>query len=1051
VPNFALLLLLGCPADPTDVVPPDQVAPDVLINEVQSKNQSTQLDPANTECPEYDDWIEILNTTDTEQDLSGLHLADESGERYDFPSETLASGARFMVWADDQPQQGPNHAPFKLSKDGELLQLMFGDTTVDEVLVPELADDVAWARYPDASSTWIEREPTPDEANSRQLPDDPCFAVDGFDDHGYPCIPDREGFFALAGSRTDLSVVKFDVFNFDDDATRRVSFVDTDFYKLHDQYYIYTVLNGQPFGSLDKYPTYAGDFAEWADLEAFARVVDLEALFEKDQLRWTGDRLFSRYFYDEINGADRELGVGTLVYRDATETREELWAFELEFGDDIVYEELVVYFETLEAAGPPEFANLQWLIRSTKQEDTALEMEAQGLPYSDRLVRYTDLAVQGEVEVYNPGMTGGPVHMVRAGQDGLEDANSRQIVVLGEVPDYLPPCAGLITSVPQTPLSHISLLARSRGIPNAYVAGITEDPAWDAWRRVHAKVVIEATPDHELQVEQMSPDDWSTWTDLLELSDPVLQTVDPETLPWSIDLEAAADMLTLRPEVGGKAAGMRQLLVEPTLDPPDSPLGITIRGYHAHIDQIDWLKQLLDAHPFKKNSDPKIRYLVLEGQAAFDTRYTGGTDAVERDAFLDGHPIGERAGDLARGDGLRGYIDALPMPAEVEEALLADVEAQFAYLPVEQGLRFRSSSNVEDIEGFNGAGLYTSHTGFWEPGGDQLSVSDAIVRVWASYWNSEAFEERNGAGIDHLQGAMGVLVHPRFDDEYERSNHVLTVSLLPDGTWEMLANAQIGNISVANPPTTCPAVLPEQSRITSAGVERLSESTEVASGEQVLTDDQLMALFEQSKAVTSAWLAAENEPLSDTHRRSVLTLDLESREMDAGWPLGSSSGARLVLKQARSLEPSTSHLPSDITELPVPQDVLARALAVDSTTCAGDTLEYRVVSVKTDPFQLPDVGYGNDPFVATVDLVALEEIAALGWAAGDGLSFDSVDADAVLTQSGRLTLDWLEGSFTADGDWTLEVDGSAADGGPVICTNTVLWSSSDNFLLSLLY
>ena len=34
---------------------------------------------------------------------------------------------------------------------------------------------------------------------------------------------------------------------------------------------------------------------------------------------------------------------------------------------------------------------------------------------------------------------------------------------------------------------------------------------------------------------------------------------------------------------------------------------------------------------------------------------------------------------------------------------------------VETALRFRSSSSVEDIEGFNGAGLYTSYTGYLHP------------------------------------------------------------------------------------------------------------------------------------------------------------------------------------------------------------------------------------------------------------------------------------------------------------------------------------------------
>ena len=49
--------------------------------------------------------------------------------------------------------------------------------------------------------------------------------------------------------------------------------------------------------------------------------------------------------------------------------------------------------------------------------------------------------------------------------------------------------------------------------------------------------------------------------------------------------------------------------------------------------------------------------------------------------------------------------------AEITESL----ETTFGDYAETQGLRFRSSSSVEDIEGFNGAGLYDSNTGFLQP------------------------------------------------------------------------------------------------------------------------------------------------------------------------------------------------------------------------------------------------------------------------------------------------------------------------------------------------
>jgi phosphoenolpyruvate synthase/pyruvate phosphate dikinase len=58
--------------------------------------------------------------------------------------------------------------------------------------------------------------------------------------------------------------------------------------------------------------------------------------------------------------------------------------------------------------------------------------------------------------------------------------------------------------------------------------------------------------------------------------------------------------------------------------------------------------------------------------------------------------------------------------------------------PFTQKLRVRSSTNNEDLEGFNGAGLYDSFT--HKPKEGQLINS--VKQVWASLWTERAFEER---------------------------------------------------------------------------------------------------------------------------------------------------------------------------------------------------------------------------------------------------------------------------------------------------------------------
>jgi len=1043
-------ILLGCPPPPTPPLPRGGL----VINEIMSDNRTSIADPANPECPEFDDWVEVLNIGTQPVELGGVELRDRNGV-FVFEPGALDAGERVLVWTDGQPEQGTLHAPFGVSKDGEPLWLADGSMVLDEVEVPALGPDESWARLKDGGAEFgITDRPTPGEPNGRQLPDDPCFVPDsGFDDHAYPCISERESFLALSGGRAGVAVVKFDIFSFSDPARRRIAYVDSQFYTLHDQFYIFTVVNGQVFEGLTEYPSFAGSFPTWKAVDDWAHSVDLESIFPREQIRFSGERLYSPYFYNSINGSPREVGVGTVVFREATETREELWAFELEAGDDIRPADLAVYFQMLESSGPPEFAEIVWLVRSGAQEAVAQQVEAAGGPLASRIMRYTELSEPGEVEVYNPGITAGRAFMVRTGEEGLEDSRNEFILVVDEIPDYLPPCRALITAVPQTPLSHVSLLARSRGIPNLYVAGITTDPAWDAWKRVRSPVAIEAT-EQGLRVVQLENSEFAQWTALLETTPPELVSVDPAGLPWTVDLAAAEPMLELRPIVGGKAAGMRQLLATPGIDTPDTPLALTTRAYHAHMDGLPspagspdpgWVARMLDAPPFLSTLDAPLRFAVLEGRAAYDARYPAALDADRIDNFLSLLPPGNPTGDLARGDGLRGHVARSPLDPGVSDTLLADLQQQFAALPAGQGLRFRSSSTVEDLEGFNGAGLYISVTGFLDPA-DGRPADEAIRQVWAAYWGAEAFEERRRAGINPLDGGMAILVHPRFDDGFERANAVITLTRLPDGSSQMQVNAQIGSISVANPPTTCPPVLPEQILVTEAGIERLSPSSETA--DPVLSDPELLDLYDQTRAAVDGWLFEENSAVAPERQRAVLTLDLEARAMLSGW--AGSTTDRLVIKQARSLDPSPAGLPVSVRDLAAPEDLLGRASRIRRTECTSDALRVVADSLNTDPLQPPEMGYADTPFIIAVEVAALAELPGV-WAAGEGALWSHLDL-----ASGQITTDgidievadgWLQ---AGDSGWALDLDGQVASGGPMSCTTTTLWASPDDFLLQIL-
>ena len=109
---------------------------------------------------------------------------------------------------------------------------------------------------------------------------------------------------------------------------------------------------------------------------------------------------------------------------------------------------------------------------------------------------------------------------------------------------------------------------------------------------------------------------------------------------------------------------------------------------------------------------------------------------------------------------LRKAIKAATTPDWIITAL----EEMHGAFPDGTSLRYRSSTNNEDLPGFSGAGLYDSKTQDPEET-EEDGIDKSIKGVWASLWNFRAFVERDFHRVDHLTTAMGVLVHPNYSDE----------------------------------------------------------------------------------------------------------------------------------------------------------------------------------------------------------------------------------------------------------------------------------------------
>ena len=397
----------------------------------------------------------------------------------------------------------------------------------------------------------------------------------------------------------------------------------------------------------------------------------------------------------------------------------------------------------------------------------------------------------------------------------------RETVVLEAVPNDIAVVAGIITQQFQTPLSHINVLSQNRGTPNMGLREAFDD---ETLRALEGKWVELTVGAFEWSIEERTEAEAEAWweenrPDPIDTNPMDLTVTDFRDDDEIVDLDAFDGDLRLAigasvPAFGGKATHYGSMATIEGLPHPDA-FAIPVYWYDQHMQTHGlWTvaEAMLEDPDF--NNDPQTRSDMLAD--------------------------------------LQAQIIAAEIDPDFLAAVIDKVETD---LPVSR-VRFRSSTNAEDVSGFNGAGLYTSRTGDYND--PERPVDFAIKTVWASVWRFRAYEEREYYGIDHRNIGMALLVHRSFPDE--DANGVAITGNIFDSTGlepAFYVNVQLGEESVVLPD---PGVTTDQyiHYYTQPGqpVVYLAHSSLVDEGDTVLTLAQVNQLGAALQAIHLHFLPA---------------------------------------------------------------------------------------------------------------------------------------------------------------------------------------------------
>lgn len=350
-----------------------------------------------------------------------------------------------------------------------------------------------------------------------------------------------------------------------------------------------------------------------------------------------------------------------------------------------------------------------------------------------------DVPNQGSLRGLNPGYAKGILHVVEGNPNEME-VNPRDIYIFSTPPADLKPVGGIATVNEGNMVSHVQLLARNLGIPNA----VLTDEQFARLLKYDGEEVFYAVSNGGTVIMKEAADMTQVEKDLFSVKERISQRVTVPTDQLRLEVNRVLNMREIRSKDSGKLAGpkaanlgqLKALFPENVVEGLVIPFGM----FRDHMDQPMPGQNGETYWQFLNDRFAQARQMEEDGRTAEEVEtYTLEQLQILRDAIMQ-----------------------IPLRPALLAALRDSFPAVFGQPLGKAPVFLRSDTNMEDLADFTGAGLNLTVFNVV----DEAGIIEGIKKVWASPYTERSYKWRQRLLLNPENVFPSILIIPTVDVDY---------------------------------------------------------------------------------------------------------------------------------------------------------------------------------------------------------------------------------------------------------------------------------------------